>query len=33
MAVIEESVQVKQPAAVAAASRQENSTTVDQKLY
>lgn len=31
MAVIEESVQVKQPAAVAAASRQENSTTVDQK--
>lgn len=31
LAVIEESVQVKQPAAVAAASRQENSTTVDQK--
>lgn len=32
MAVIEESVQVKQPTAVAAASRQETSTTVDQKI-
>jgi len=32
IAVIEESVQVKQPTAVAAASRQETSTTVDQKI-